>query len=172
MSTATSIKGRIWKFGNHIDTDAIIPAHYLTSTDPEFLGKHCMEGADTDFPRKVRPGDFILAGENFGCGSSREHAPLAIRGAGIACVLANSFARIFFRNAINIGLPVFEVPNISDKCDTGDILEIDQDKHQIRNITKEITFAFHPYPPFLQNIIAASGLIPAVRKKITESQSA
>ncbi|MEW6202060.1 MAG: 3-isopropylmalate dehydratase small subunit [bacterium] len=158
------IQGKIWKFGDHIDTDAIIPARYLVSTDPEFLGKHCMEGADAEFPDKVRPGDIILAGENFGCGSSREHAPLAIRGAGIACVIANSFARIFFRNAINIGLPVIELPNISDKCDTGDELVIDQEKQIVRNTTKNITIPFQPFPPFIQNIINAGGLISAVKK--------
>ena len=159
------LRGRAWKFGDNVDTDIIIPARYLTSTDPTELGAHCMTPADPDFPQKVRPGDFVVAGQNFGCGSSREHAPLALRGAGVAAVIAVSFARIFFRNAINIGLPIMECPQ-ADAIRTGDELEVDPGSGLIRNLTRGEEYRATPLPPFLREIIEAGGLVPYVRREV------
>ena len=164
MSATGNIKGNAWVFGDHVDTDVIIPATYLVTSDPKTLAQHCMEGAIPDFIHKVQDGDIFAAGENFGCGSSREHAPIAIKGAGISCVLADSFARIFFRNAVNIGLPVFEVPGIGRGVSNGDVLEIAPGERQVRNLTTGRTFDFEPYPEFLMGVIQAGGLIPWVRK--------
>ncbi len=160
------IRGRVWKFGNDVDTDLIIPARYLNTTDPAELAAHCMEDADPTFARKVSPGDIIVAGKNFGCGSSREHAPLAIKGAGVACVIAASFARIFYRNAINIGLPILESPEASASLQEGDIVEIDLGSGTIKNLTKDEVYRAVPFPPFMQEIMRAGGLINYVRERM------
>jgi 3-isopropylmalate/(R)-2-methylmalate dehydratase small subunit len=160
------LKGRVWKFGDDIDTDAIIPARYLTTADPKELAAHVMEDADRDFPGKVRPGDIIVAGKNFGCGSSREHAPIAIKGAGVQAVVAKSFARIFYRNAFNIGLPIFESPDLPDKVEEGDEIEIDADRGVIKDASQGAEFRAEPIPPFMQELIAAGGLVEWTRKKL------
>lgn len=161
------IEGRVWTFGDDVDTDAIIPARYLNTSDPQALAEHCMEDADPDFPNKVQPGDIIVAGKNFGCGSSREHAPIAIKAAGVSCVVAPSFARIFFRNAINIGLPIFECPDIEAK--EGDILRIDMNSGVIENTTQNKTFQAVPFPESMQEFIRLGGLTPFIRKRLGES---
>ncbi|GAB1399061.1 3-isopropylmalate dehydratase small subunit [Aminivibrio sp.] len=163
---AGSYEGTVWKFGDHIDTDVIIPARYLVSSDEKELGKHCMEDIDRDFVSKVSPGDIIVGGENFGCGSSREHAPLAIKGAGCSCVIAASFARIFFRNSINVGLPIFECPEGAASFETGDVGRIDPAAGTIENVTKGLTFTIVPFSPFLQRLIALGGLVPWVREEL------
>lgn len=152
-------KGKIWKFGDNINTDAIIPARYLNTSDPQELSKHCMEDADSDFPAKHNKGDIILGGKNFGSGSSREHAPVSIKAAGISAVIADSFARIFFRNCINIGLPIIELEGISQKINEGDTVEIDFDNGIVKNITSNEEFKTQPFPPFMQEIINAGGLM-------------
>ncbi len=159
------LKGKVWKFGSDVDTDAIIPARYLTTTDPNELAKHCMEDADPDFPNKVKVGDIIVADKNFGCGSSREHAPIAIKASGVSCVIAHSFARIFYRNAFNMGLPILESPEAVSSTETGDELEVDLDTGEIVNLTKDKTFTANPIPPFMQELIQAGGLIPYVMKR-------
>jgi len=160
------IKGTTWKFGDNIDTDAIIPARYLNTSDPQELARHLMEDADRDFPDKVKPGDIITALNNFGCGSSREHAPIAIKAAGIQAVVAKSFARIFYRNAFNIGLPIFESVEAPDRIREGDEIEIDADNGVIRNITRGEEYSANPIPPFMQELISEGGLIEWTRKKI------
>ncbi|GBD99656.1 2,3-dimethylmalate dehydratase small subunit [bacterium BMS3Abin07] len=160
------IKGKTWKFGNDIDTDAIIPARYLNTSDPEELAKHVMEDADSSFSRKVKKGDIIVAEKNFGCGSSREHAPIAIKAAGIQAIVALSFARIFYRNAFNIGLPIFESPEAVSGIDEGDEIEIDASSGAIRNVTKNKDYKAKPIPPFMQELIAAGGLVEWTKKKI------
>ena len=160
------IKGRVWCFGNDVDTDAIIPARYLNTSDPHELAKHIMEDADKDFPSKVKPGDIIVAGKNFGCGSSREHAPIAIKAAGVQAVVAKTFARIFYRNAFNIGLPIFESREASDGIKTGEEIEIDADKGTIRNLTTHSTYKANLIPPFMQELISAGGLVAWTKKKI------
>ena len=160
------IKGKNWKFGNDIDTDAIIPARYLNTSDPKELAKHIMEDADRDFPSKVKAGDIIVAGKNFGCGSSREHAPIAIKAAGIQAVIAKSFARIFYRNSFNTGLPIFESEEASEKIVQGDEIEIDADGGIIRNISKGETYKANPIPPFMQELIASGGLVEWTKKKL------
>jgi len=157
--------GKVWKFGADIDTDAIIPARYLNTSDPEELAKHCMEDADPEFVNKVSPGDIILADKNFGCGSSREHAPISIKGAKVSCVVAKSFARIFYRNSFNMGLPIFESEEAYDKCDEGDVIEVDADNGVIRNITKGIEFNVAPIPPFMQQLIEDGGLMTHIEKR-------
>jgi 3-isopropylmalate/(R)-2-methylmalate dehydratase small subunit len=152
------IKGKVHKFGDDINTDDIISAKYLVSTDPKELGSHCMEAIAFDFSKKVLPGDIIVAGKNFGCGSSREHAPLAIKGCGVAAVLAKSFAAIFFRNAINIGLPFLEAQDV-DKIKEGDMLEIDLTSGIIKNITQHQTYKTEAFPEFLQELVADGGLM-------------
>jgi 3-isopropylmalate/(R)-2-methylmalate dehydratase small subunit len=164
------IKGRVWKFGDNIDTDAIIPARYLNTSDPKELAKHVMEDADKDFPNKVKEGDIIVAGRNFGCGSSREHAPIAIKAAGVQVVIAKSFARIFYRNSFNIGLPIFESDEASEKIKEGDVIEIDADKGIIKNLTRQETYSSRPIPQFMQELIAAGGLIEWTKKRIKELQ--
>jgi 3-isopropylmalate/(R)-2-methylmalate dehydratase small subunit len=160
------IRGRAWKFGDNIDTDVIIPFKYKARTiDPQELAQHVMEGIDPDFPKKVRPGDVIVAGRNFGCGSSREQAPLAIKAAGIAAVVAESFARIFFRNAINIGLPVLEVKGISGKTDSSDVLEIDLQQGLVRNLSKGSSFKAVPMPDMLVEILKEGGLVDYIKKR-------
>lgn len=160
------LRGKAHKFGDNIDTDVIIPARYLVTTDPQELAKHCMEPIAPDFPQKVKLGDIIVAGENFGCGSSREHAPLAIKGAGISCVIAKTFARIFYRNAFNIGLPVLECPEAVDEINDGDELEISIEAGTIKNLTTGKTYQATPIPPFMRDILSAGGLINYVRKKL------
>lgn len=157
------IKGRVHKLGNDINTDDIISAKYLISTDPKELGSHCMESIAPDFAKQVQPGDIIVAGKNFGCGSSREHAPLAIKGCGIAAVIAKNFAAIFFRNAINIGLPFLE-SNEADKISEGDSLEIDLGSGIIRNLSKQKTYKTQKFPEFLQEIVKEGGLLNWVKK--------
>lgn len=164
------LKGKVWVFGDDIDTDAIIPARYLNTFDPEELARHCMEDADPSFPGKVSPGDIIVAGKNFGCGSSREHAPLALKGAGIACVIAESFARIFYRNAINIGLPILESKEAAAFLKEGDEVEIDLEKGEITEVSSGQKFSAVPFPPFMQEIMARGGLINYVREKVKQRQ--
>ncbi len=160
------LKGRVWKFGDNIDTDAIIPARYLNTSDPKELARHIMEDADSEFPEKVKTGDIIIASSNFGCGSSREHAPIAIKAAGIQAVVAKSFARIFYRNSFNIGLPIFESGEAPERIREGDEIEIDADKGVIRNITRSEEYPSNPIPPFMQELISEGGLIEWTRKKI------
>lgn len=160
------LKGKTWKFGHDVDTDAIIPARYLNTSDPRELAAHCMEDADPDFPKKVRAGDIIVAGKNFGCGSSREHAPISIKEAGVSCVIARTFARIFYRNAFNIGLPIFESAEASEGISQGDELVVDVEAGVIRNITKNQEYRATQVPPFMQQIIAAGGLINYVAERM------
>jgi 3-isopropylmalate/(R)-2-methylmalate dehydratase small subunit len=152
------ISGKVWNFGANIDTDVIIAARYLNSSDPEHLAKYVMEDADPEFPKKLQRGDIIVAGENFGCGSSREHAPIALKAAGVAAVVAPSFARIFYRNAFNMGLPIFELPE-SLEIKEGEEISIDLDNGKITNNTTNKTYDFIAIPPFMQELIAAGGLI-------------
>jgi len=160
-------KGTVHKYGRDVDTDVIIPARYLNSSDPAYLAAHCLEGLDPAFSSTVQPGDILVAGENFGCGSSREHAPIAIREAGVSVVVAKSFARIFFRNAINIGLPIVECPEAVDAISNGDIVAVDADTGEILDETTGETFQAQPFPPFLQEIIEAGGLINRTRRKLS-----
>ncbi|MCI8890752.1 MAG: 3-isopropylmalate dehydratase small subunit [Eubacterium sp.] len=151
--------GHVFKYGDNVDTDVIIPARYLNSSDPKELAGHCMEDIDKDFVKKVQSGDLIVADKNFGCGSSREHAPLAIKASGVSCVIAETFARIFYRNAINIGLPIIECPEASKGIENGDEVEVDFDSGVIRNITKGTQYQGQAFPPFMQKIIEAEGLV-------------
>ena len=160
------LKGKVHKYGADVNTDVIIPARYLNVSEPAELAKHCMEDLDKDFLNKAQPGDIIMATTNFGCGSSREHAPLAIKTAGVSCVIATSFARIFFRNAINIGLPLLECEEAVNKTEAGDILEVDLSSGKIKNLTSGVTFAAKPYPHFMAEIISAGGLIEYTRKRL------
>ncbi|MDK2888430.1 MAG: 3-isopropylmalate/(R)-2-methylmalate dehydratase small subunit [Thermoanaerobacter sp.] len=160
------LRGKAWKFGDDIDTDAIIPARYLNTSDPQELAAHCMEDADPSFAGKVQPGDIIVAGKNFGCGSSREHAPIAIKAAGVSCVIAASFARIFYRNAFNIGLPIFESPEAAAKIREGDEVMVDVESGTITNLTRREQYRATPVPPFMQEIIAAGGLINYVARRL------
>lgn len=163
-------RGRVWKFGDDVDTDAIIPARYLNTHNPQELALHCMEGADTDFARKVRPGDIIVAGKNFGCGSSREHAPIAIKAAGVSCVIAASFARIFYRNAFNTGLPILECPELVDAVKEGETLSVDLSSGEIIREETGQVFKAQPIPPFMQELLEAGGLIPYVVRKMQKSE--
>jgi len=158
------IKGRVHKFGDDINTDDIISAKYLVSTDAKELGSHCMESISPDFAKKVQPGNIIVGGENFGCGSSREHAPLAIKGCGVRAVLAKSFAAIFFRNSINIGLPFLESQE-TDDINEGDVLEIDLSSGIIKNLTQDKTYKTAPFPKFLQEIVEDGGLMNYIKEK-------
>jgi 3-isopropylmalate/(R)-2-methylmalate dehydratase small subunit len=159
------LKGKAHKYGANVDTDAIIPARYLNVSEAGELAQHCMEDIDAQFLSRVQPGDIVVATTNFGCGSSREHAPLALKAAGVSCVIAQSFARIFFRNAINIGLPLLECAR-ADEIDAGDELEVELEKGQIKDITKDKSFNAEPYPHFMMGIISAGGLIEYTRKKV------
>ena len=165
------LKGKVHKYGANVDTDAIIPARYLNVSDPDELSKHCMEDMDQDFLKKVEPGDIIMATTNFGCGSSREHAPLAIKAAGVSCIIASSFARIFFRNAINIGLPLLESDEAVARTEDGDTLEVDLDKGRIKNLTRELEFKSKPYPDFMAELIADGGLIEHTKKRISRRRA-
>ncbi len=160
------LTGKVHKYGSNVDTDAIIPARYLNVSEPVELAKHCMEDIEPEFVSKVQPGDIIVATTNFGCGSSREHAPLAIRAAGVSCVIAASFARIFFRNAINIGLPLLESPEAVANSENGDILEVDLASGKIRNMRNGMEFTARPYPEFMAELIAAGGLIEYTKKRL------
>lgn len=158
------VQGKVIKYGNNVDTDVIIPARYLNTSDPSELASHCMEDLDSTFVGRVQKGDIMVAGSNFGCGSSREHAPIAIKTSGISCVIAETFARIFYRNAINIGLPIIESPEAAADISEGDKLEIDFDTGVIYNITKNISYKGVPFPEFMQKIIAADGLIAYIKQ--------
>ncbi|MDP2753885.1 MAG: 3-isopropylmalate dehydratase small subunit [Nitrospirota bacterium] len=160
------VRGRARRFGNDIDTDVIIPARYLNTSDPHELAKHVMEGVDKDFSSKVRAGDIIVAGKNFGCGSSREHAPIAIKAAGIQAVIAKSFARIFYRNAFNIGLPIFESEEASEKIKEADEIEVDANNGIVKNLTKNEEYKANPIPPFMQELIDAGGLVEWTKKRL------
>jgi len=159
------MQGRVWKFGDNIDTDLIIPARYLNTSDPKELAKHAMEDADPNWVKKMKPGDFIVAGENFGCGSSREHAPVALKAAGVSAVIAKSFARIFYRNAINIGLPILEAPKAAEAIKEGDAVEVDLSAGEIKDLTTGKKFNAQPFPEFMQKIINAGGLIKYITSK-------
>ena len=157
--------GHVFKYGDNVDTDVIIPARYLNATKGEELAKHCMEDIDREFVNKVQLGDIIVAEKNFGCGSSREHAPIAIKAAGVSCVIAETFARIFYRNAINIGLPIIECPEASKGIEAGDEVEIDFDSGMIYNITRGEVYKGQSFPPFMQDIIQAGGLVAYINAK-------
>ena len=160
-----SVKGKVFKYGDNVDTDVIIPARYLNTSDAKELAAHCMEDIDKDFVFKVKKGDIIVARKNFGCGSSREHAPLAIKSAGISCVIADTFARIFYRNAINIGLPIIECKEAAEAINSGDEVEVNFDTGIIKNITTGEEFKGQAFPEFMQNIINAGGLVAYVNGK-------
>ena len=158
-------KGTVFKYGDNVDTDVIIPARYLNSSDPAELAAHCMEDIDKEFIHKVSKGDIIVATKNFGCGSSREHAPIAIKAAGVSCVIAETFARIFYRNAINIGLPIIECPEAAKDINEGDTVEIDFDTGVITDVTKGTSYKGQAFPEFMQKIIAADGLVNYINQK-------
>jgi 3-isopropylmalate/(R)-2-methylmalate dehydratase small subunit len=160
------LKGKVYKYGANVDTDAIVPARYLNISDSKLLAQHCMEDIDKDFVKNVRPGDIIMATTNFGSGSSREHAPIAIKASGVSCVIAKTFARIFFRNAINIGLPLLECEEAVNNTESGDILEVDLSSGKIKNITNGKQFTAKPYPDFMSQLIAAGGLIDYTKKRL------
>ena len=157
-------KGYVHKYGDNVDTDVIIPARYLNTSDHKELASHCMEDIDAEFKNKVNAGDIIVGGANFGCGSSREHAPIAIKASGVSIVIAETFARIFYRNAINIGLPILECPEASKKIDAGDVVEVDFDTGIITNHTKGENYVAKPFPPFIQDIITKGGLLASIEK--------
>ena len=163
-----SIRGKVWKYGDNVDTDAIIPARYLNMSTAAELAAHTMEDVDASFVSEVKPGDIIVAGKNFGCGSSREHAPVALKGSGIACVVAETFARIFFRNAINIGLPILECPEAAQETDAGQTLEVDLASGSIRNLDTGKAYQASAYPPFMLELIDAGGLVEYTRRKLAK----
>jgi 3-isopropylmalate/(R)-2-methylmalate dehydratase small subunit len=165
------LKGKVYKFGANVDTDVIIPARYLNVSEPEELAGHCMEDIDADFINKMQPGDIIMATTNFGCGSSREHAPVSIKAAGVSCVIAKSFARIFFRNSINIGLPLLECEDAVDNTEAGDILEVELATGEIKNLTNGKAFTAKPYPDFMTGLIAAGGLIEYTKARLAERRA-
>jgi len=160
------IKGKVCKFKDNIDTDVIIPARYLNTSDPKELALHCMEDYDSEFVEKMNQGDIIVAGRNFGCGSSREHAPIALKAAGVSCIVAQSFARIFFRNAINIGLPIFESEEVADQCSEGDLLEVDTARGMIKNLSSYEVYKTNLLPEFIQKIISVGGLREYVKEEL------
>ncbi len=159
-------KGRAWKFGDDVNTDEIIPARYLNTSDPKELASHCMEAVDKEFAARVKKGDVIIAGKNFGCGSSREHAPIAIKAAGVSCVIAESFARIFYRNSFNIGLPILECPEANKFISAGDRVELDTIEGIIKNVSSNETYQAAPIPPFMVELVKEGGLIAYVKKKL------
>ena len=158
-------KGHVFKYGDNVDTDVIIPARYLNSSDPKELALHCMEDIDKDFVKNVKAGDIMVANKNFGCGSSREHAPIAIKAAGVSCVIAETFARIFYRNSINIGLPIIECPQAAKEIETGDEVEVDFDTGVITDVTKGTSYRGQAFPPFMQKIIDCEGLVNYINQK-------
>ena len=158
-------RGKVWKYGDHVDTDVIIPARYLNAPEPSELAKHCMEDIDKDFAGSVAQGDIVVGGWNFGCGSSREHAPVAIQASGVSCVIAASFARIFYRNSINIGFPILECPEASAAIQAGDTVTVDTATGKITDETTGMVFQARPFPEFIENIINEGGLLPYLRKK-------
>ncbi len=158
-------QGSVFKYGDNVDTDVIIPARYLNSSDPADLAKHCMEDIDKDFIHKVKPGDIMVANKNFGCGSSREHAPIAIKAAGVSCVIAETFARIFYRNAINIGLPIIECPEAAKAISAGDTVKVDFDTGIITNLTTGESFKGQAFPEFMQKLIACGGLVNYINER-------
>ena len=160
------LRGNAWKYGDNVDTDVIIPARYLNTSDPTELARQGMEDIDENFAKKVHPNDVVVAGENFGCGSSREHAPIAIKASGVSIVIAKSFARIFFRNAINIGLPILEHPTFTDECSIGDEIEVDLDKGILRNVTTGKDYACSAFPKEIQHLISQGGLINYTKNKL------
>ena len=162
------IKGRAWRYGDNVDTDVIIPARYLNVSTTEELATHCMEDIDPDFAASVKEGDIIVAGENFGCGSSREHAPLAIKGSGVSCIIASSYARIFYRNAINIGLPIVECSDAASEAEKGHEIEVEIEAGLIRNLTLGKTYRTTSYPKFMLEIIRAGGLVSYTRRRLEE----
>jgi 3-isopropylmalate/(R)-2-methylmalate dehydratase small subunit len=162
--------GRVFRFNDNVDTDVIIPARYLNSSDPKELALHCMEDIDKDFVKNVKAGDIIVAGKNFGCGSSREHAPIAIKACGVSCVIAKTFARIFYRNSINIGLPILECPEAVENINDGDTVSVNFDSGVIKNETTGKEFQAQPFPPFMQEIIQCGGLINKINKKFDEEK--
>jgi 3-isopropylmalate/(R)-2-methylmalate dehydratase small subunit len=166
MMPGVILKAKGWKYGDNIDTDVIIPARYLTSSDPAVLAQHCMEDIDAEFVKKAQEGDFIIGGNNFGCGSSREHAPIAIKAAGISCVIAKSFARIFYRNSFNMGLPILDCPEAVDGINDGDEIEVNLTEGTIKNLSTGKEFRAKPIPPFMQELIEAGGLINYARSKV------
>ena len=161
------LKGKVHKYGADVNTDAIIPARYLNLSDPVELAKHCMEALDSEFVNRAQPGDIMVATTNFGCGSSREHAPLAIKAAGISCIIAKSFARIFFRNAINIGLPLLECGEAVSQTEAGDVLEVELSSGRIKNLTSGMVFTAKPYPDFMAELISAGGLIEHTKRRLS-----
>ncbi|MGC8862039.1 MAG: 3-isopropylmalate dehydratase small subunit [Armatimonadota bacterium] len=163
------IRGTVHKYGSNVDTDVIIPARYLNTTDPAELALHCMEDIDAEFTKRVRPGDVIVAEDNFGCGSSREHAPIAIKASGVACVIANTFARIFYRNAFNVGLPILECPEAVAGISDGDTVEVDLESGRITNVTTGKTYHARPLPPFMRELIKAGGLVNYARAKLNNT---
>lgn len=160
------VTGKVFKYGDNVDTDVIIPARYLNSSDPEHLRQHCMEDIDIDFVKEVGQGDIMVAGKNFGCGSSREHAPVAIKASGISLVIAESFARIFFRNCINVGLAILECPEAANSISKGDIIKADFDTGIIENVTKNEKYQANPFPDFINGIISSGGLLEYTKTKI------
>lgn len=162
-------QGKAWKFGDDVNTDEIIPARYLNSSDPEELAKHCMEDSDPEFVKKISKGDIIVGGKNFGCGSSREHAPIAIKAAHISCVIAESFARIFYRNSINIGMPIIESAEAARDIAAGDIVEIDFDKGEITNKSRGKKYKAKPFPHFMQDLIEKGGLMNKIKAELKKS---
>lgn len=162
----SELRGKAHVYGNNVDTDVIIPARYLTTWDPVELGAHCLEDLDPKFLQKVQPGDIIVAGDNFGCGSSREHAPIAIKAAGVSCVIAKSFARIYFRNSINVGLPALVCPEAVNDIKAGDDISVELASGVIENLTQKRSYKAEPFPEFLRGIIEAGGLVPYTRKRL------
>ena len=160
------IKGTVHKYGSNVDTDVIIPARYLNTTDPQELASHCMEDIDAEFVKRVKPGDIIVGEDNFGCGSSREHAPIAIKASGIACVIANTFARIFYRNSINTGLPILECPEAVAGISNGDAVEIDLGSGRITNVTTGKSYQAAPFPPFMRELIEVGGLVNYAKARL------
>ncbi len=163
------IKGSVHKFNDNVDTDVIIPARYLNTSDPKELATHCMEDIDAKFATLVRVGDIIVAGKNFGCGSSREHAPIAIKASGVSCVIATTFARIFYRNALNIALPILECADAAENINNGDVVSVELATGTIRNETSGMTFKAEPFPPFMQELIEAGGLIEYMKRQQTKN---
>ena len=159
------LRGKAWKYGDDVDTDVIIPARYLNTSDPAELARHCMEDIDASYASKVSKGDIIVAGKNFGCGSSREHAPIAIKASGASAVIARSFARIFYRNSFNMGLPIFESPEAVDGIEAGDRVTVDMERGVLRNETKGKEYRFAPVPPFMRDLLAAGGLLNYIKMR-------